>query len=127
HQVSLAALAYRLAQVGRSRPEWDGVGRAWGAQGGGADGGGEVQGEAPVLRKAGADSTAERAAGRGPTAWRALAYPRHGEQPGPERGRGRNRSARRGVGGLLYLLCLLGLVGRAGVRETAGTAGAAGT
>src|SRR4029077_1279609 len=124
HQVSLAALAYRLAQVGRSRPEWDGVGRAWGAQGGGADGGGEVQGEGPVLRKAGAHSKGERAAGRGPTAWRALAHPRHGEQPGPERGRGRNRSARRGVGGLLGLV---GLVGGAGGRAAGGDAGAAGT
>ena len=111
-------MAPRAAGAGR------GGGTARPPEGGGADGGGEVQGEGPVLRKAGADSTAERAAGRGPTAWRALAYPRHGEQPGPERGRGRNRSARRGVGGLLGLL---GLVGRAGVRETAGTAGAAGT
>ena len=93
------------------------------AQRGGADGGGEVQGEGPVLREAGADSTAERAASRGPTAWRALADPRHGEQPGPERGRGRNRSARRGVGGLMGLL---GRLRCAGVREAAGTAGTAG-
>ena len=95
-------------------------------QGGGADRGGEVQGERAVLREAGAHSTAERAAGRGPTAWGTLADPRHGEQPGPERGRGRNRSARRGVSGLLCLLCLLCLVGHAGVREAAGTAGATG-
>src|SRR6185312_10930285 len=119
HQVSLTALAYRLAQVGRGRPEEgggaagggggpDGGGTARSPEGGGADGGGEVQGEGPVLRKAGANSTAERAAGRGPTAWRALAYPRDGEQPGPERGRGRNRSARRGVGGLLGLMGLMG-------------------
>ena len=57
----------------------------------------KVQGERPVLREAGADSTAERASSRGSAAWRALADPRHGEQPGPERGRGRHRSVRRGL------------------------------
>ena len=92
------------------------------AQRGGADGGGEVQGEWPVLREAGADGTAERPAGRGAAAGRALAHARHGEQPGAERGRGRDRRARRGLGGLMGLL---GWLRRAGVRETAGATGAA--
>src|SRR5205085_4103173 len=73
-------------------------------QGGGADRGGEVQGERAVLREAGADSTAERASGRGPAARGALPDTRHGEQPGPEWGSGRDRCARRRLGGLMGLL-----------------------
>ena len=55
---------------------------------GGADGGGEVQGERPVLREAGGDGAAERPAGRGAAAGGALTDSRHGKQPGSERGRG---------------------------------------
>jgi hypothetical protein len=57
------------------------------AQRGGADGGGQMQGERAVLREAGGDSTAERPSGRGPAAGGALTDARHGEQPGAERGR----------------------------------------
>ena len=94
-------------------------GGARAAQRGGADGGGEVQGEGPVLREAGADGTAERASSRGATARGALTHARHGEQPGPERGRGRDRRARRSLGGLLGLL---GRLRCAGLGEAAGTA-----
>ena len=68
-------------------------GRCWGVGGvraphdGGADGGGEVQGEGAVLRDAGAHGAAERAAGGGAAAWGALADAGHGQQPGAERGR----------------------------------------
>src|SRR5205823_7379224 len=119
-QVPLPALAYRLGQVGGGQPD-PGGGTT---DRGGADGGGEVQGEGPVLRETGADSAAERASSSGPAARRALADPRHGEQPGPERGRGRYRCARRGVGGLMGLL---GRLRCGGVREATGSAGAAGT
>ena len=57
------------------------------ADDGGADGGGEVQGEGAVLRDAGAHGAAERAAGGGAAAWGALADAGNGQQPGAEQGR----------------------------------------
>ena len=93
------------------------------ADGRAADGGGNVESKGTALRDAGADGAPERAAGRGAAPGGTLAHTRHGEQPGPERGRRGGRRARRGFRGRAGLLGRRRGAAVRAFREPAGTAG----